>query len=219
MTSETDLGELLSAHGRAILADLDVPPDLLSSVHVAHRRRRRHRIAGSALGVIAVLAGVSIGAIVVAQDSSDGQTVTPAGAVPYTNARFGFSDVIPEGFIANRPPEDGDGLSWHSPDGTATLTITGGNNTNSLDANADVTALRHHYDQLDAPGTEIISQGGGVVVVDGAVRGTAFYQRDLVRRQVIYTITWSYPASAETMYQRLVESTVRNFRPGPDHTA
>src|SRR5271155_2827690 len=44
----------------------------------------------------------------------------------YHNERFGVSADVPRDWRAGRPPDNGDGVKFTSPDGTATLTISGG---------------------------------------------------------------------------------------------
>ncbi len=45
----------------------------------------------------------------------------------FESARFGFSVDIPAGFIEQPPPENGDGATFVSPDGTAELKVWGSN--------------------------------------------------------------------------------------------
>jgi hypothetical protein len=45
----------------------------------------------------------------------------------FESARFGFSVDIPSGFIAQPPPENGDGATFVSPDGTTELKVWGSN--------------------------------------------------------------------------------------------
>ena len=46
---------------------------------------------------------------------------------PYANARFCFVIDVPNGMIADPPPENGDGQSWKSKDGAAELSAFGMN--------------------------------------------------------------------------------------------
>ena len=58
----------------------------------------------------------------------------------YANARFGVSIDIPPGFLNDVPePANGDGLTFHSADGTAELLVWG-NNLVDADFNQDVAA-------------------------------------------------------------------------------
>ena len=44
----------------------------------------------------------------------------------YTNERFGTTADVPAGWRENPPPANGDGLSFTSPDGAATVAVYGG---------------------------------------------------------------------------------------------
>ena len=51
----------------------------------------------------------------------------PASTEPgvrYVNERFGFSADIPEGFVADDPPDNGDGQAYHSATGHAFLSVS-----------------------------------------------------------------------------------------------
>lgn len=50
-----------------------------------------------------------------------------AGWRQFDSARYGFSIEIPAGFIEQPPPENGDGATFHAPDGTAELKVWGSN--------------------------------------------------------------------------------------------
>jgi len=53
-----------------------------------------------------------------------------SGFKTYVNGRFGFSILYPQNFVSNKPPANGDGLRFTSPDGNAALVAYGSNNAN-----------------------------------------------------------------------------------------
>lgn len=69
----------------------------------------------------------------------------------YTNARFGFSVLVPDFLTADPPPENGDGLSWRSKDDRIQMTAWGMNN--ALDATLG-TAYQEWLDELATEGLE-----------------------------------------------------------------
>lgn len=46
----------------------------------------------------------------------------------YVNARFAFSVDLPAGLVAERSPDNGDGLAFHAPDGSFRVVVSGINN-------------------------------------------------------------------------------------------
>ncbi|BEP15942.1 hypothetical protein acdb102_42530 [Acidothermaceae bacterium B102] len=145
--------------------------------------------------------------------------VTPAsnGFRTYTNARFGFSTQVPAAFIPGQPPENGDGLSFNSTDGRATLTVFGGNNV----LNDTATTLRTKL------AADLVAKGGSVSYRNtstdiAAVSGTypsslgtmVFYERSAVGPGSIDTILWSYPVADKPADDPLLYKAVGTFRPG-----
>src|ERR1700742_2793487 len=54
----------------------------------------------------------------------------------YGNARFGVSADVPSNWKAGREPDNNDGLVFSSPDGSATITVSGILNADSEPASA-----------------------------------------------------------------------------------
>jgi hypothetical protein len=219
MSTDTELGALLSTRATDLVEHLDLPADLLSSVHSAHRRRRRNRIAGSALGVAVVIAGIGIGATTLATSHSRSSTVGIAGRpTPYHNTRFGFSAKIPAGFVPGTALTDGDGMRWHSRDGAAHLSFFGENNVNHATPASEQDSM-----------SQTFTHGGGTVsyathvdifaVVSGTRKGIVYYEREYVLGKAIYGLEWEYPVADKSTYDPMVDSSVHTFKLGPNRAA
>lgn len=142
---------------------------------------------------------------------------SPSGT-RYTNARFGFSFEVPPGYQAQTPPVDGDGLSFASPAGTATVTAYGAGNVAGYSPAQEMAQLvRTHQSARDTISYRFFQND--VIAVSGTTpHGTVFYQREVVYSAVIYTLLWSYPAATKAQYGTMVTQTVDSFVPGPDHS-
>ena len=156
------------------------------------------------------------------QPVTSARPAPPAQASPsgtrYTNARFGFSFIVPPGYRAQSPPADGDGLSFASPARTATVTAYGASNIGRYSPAQELARLvTTHQSARDTVSYRF--SGQDVIAVSGTTPGgTVFYQREVVYSAVIYTLVWSYPAATKARYGTLVTQTVDSFVPGPDHS-
>jgi hypothetical protein len=219
MSNDTELGALLSSRGTDVVDHLDLPTDLLGSVHTAHRRHRRNRIAGSALSMAVVLAGAGIAATSLAGGNPNTSKVQIASPpTTYRNARFGYSAKIPGGFVPGIKPTDGDGMTWSSGDRAAHLTVFGENNVNQATPASEQNSM-----------SQTFAHSGGVVsyathvdisaVVSGTRKGIVYYQREYLLGKAIYGLEWEYPVADKPTYDPLVVFSVNNFRLGPNRAA
>jgi hypothetical protein len=136
----------------------------------------------------------------------------------YANARFGFSFDVPDGYTAQTPPEDGDGLSFRNPAGPATVTAYGDNNVLSHTPSQELAAMASAH-QSDGDTVTYRFARGDVIAVSGTTpQGMVFYQREVVYPAVIYALAWTYPIVSKTRYDPLVTQTVDSFVPGPGHS-
>jgi hypothetical protein len=222
MSNDTELGALLSMRATDVVDHLDLPTDLLGSIHTAHRRHRRNRMAGSAFSVAVVLAGLGIGAVALAGHEKSPRKIQVAAKtapISYHNARFGYSVVIPgqpNAVLPLLPPLDEGGQEWWSKDDTVRIEVHAVNNTKALSPAADLQALEASYARR---GVRLVghSIGGHVVMITGTYKGQVGYERDVVKSHVIYTLSWNYLIAKKSTYDPMVTSSVHSFKPGPNH--
>jgi hypothetical protein len=136
----------------------------------------------------------------------------------YANARFGFSLGVPDGYTAQTPPEDGDGLSFRNAAGPATVTAYGDNNVLSHTPSQELAAMASTYQSAGDTVTYRFARGDVVAVSGTTPHGTIFYQREVVYPAVIYALGWTYPIASKSQYDPLVTGTVDSFVPGPAHS-
>ena len=141
-----------------------------------------------------------------------------AGAAPaadyrgYANARFGTAADVPAGWRAGEEPENGDGLVFRSPDGKASVTVSG-----SL----------HVWDSIDEAMKIYEEPGQGetityqhrephALVVSGTRGDTIFYSRHVLtcRDQIWNNVHIEYPAAQKTAYDAMVTHIARSLHGG-----
>lgn len=131
------------------------------------------------------------------------------GFATYTNARFGFAVEYPRAFAAKRPPDNGDGLEFVSPDGTATLVVTAGNN--------DGSTLKEYYDRHLRSVTGELGYcrlGGNWFVITWRNGSTLSYLKMFVGPGSQNSFTFSFPESQRAQYDVATTKIEKSFRPG-----
>lgn len=127
----------------------------------------------------------------------------------YVNERFGTTAEVPADWRAGEPPANGDGLAFTSPDGSATIIVSGGFNVwDSLD---------EAYAAYGAPGDgETITyhrRADGWLVVSGTVGDLIFYRKSVLscRDQIWNDLSIEYPAEDKAAYDGLVAHAARSL--------
>ncbi len=136
-----------------------------------------------------------------------------AGWQTYVNDRFGSTADIPAGWQAGTPPENGDGLEFTSPDGKATLIVSGGLNV---------------WDRLDEAFAIFATPGEGEtityrhqdrrsIVVSGTRADHIFYRKSILscHGTVWNSIALDYPAAQKQAFDQIVGHVAASLRPGP----
>ena len=130
----------------------------------------------------------------------------------YANERFGTTAEVPAAWKPDPPPANGDGLIFRSPDGHASITVSG-----SLHVSDTIEEEMRAYQQLE-PGAKITyrRRGPRSLVVSGTRGDTIFYNKHLLscRDQVWNNLYVEYPARERTMYDALAARVSRSLRPG-----
>ncbi|GHE77741.1 hypothetical protein GCM10017786_04070 [Amycolatopsis deserti] len=139
----------------------------------------------------------------------------PADDGTYTNARFGFTALVPEGY-QRQPyaPPGGDGMEFSDPSLGAAMTVWGANNPSG----------RSPADVLASTAEDIRAEGGQVTVqrVEGELYtisgyrgdGRIFYERGFVGPGSTATLRWVYPRASKEALDGPVSRTVKTFRAG-----
>ncbi|EPZ41811.1 MULTISPECIES: hypothetical protein [Alicyclobacillus] len=128
--------------------------------------------------------------------------------VSYTNSRYGFALRVPEQFVKQAPPADGDGQSWNSPDNAMQVRAYGQYNVNNDTVKSTLASLttgkQATYQQTN--------QNWGVV--SGTDGNQIFYDKVYVGATSVYILTMEYPASDKSQYASVVTNIANSFQPG-----
>jgi hypothetical protein len=147
-----------------------------------------------------------------------GPSPSASGSYRYANARFGFSFDVPDGYTAQAPPADGDGLSFRNAAGPATVTAYGDNNVLGRTPSQELAAIASARQSAGDTITYRFARGDVIAVSGTTPAAMVFYQREVVYPAVIYALAWTYPAAGQTRYDPLVTQTAGSFIPGPAHS-
>ena len=135
--------------------------------------------------------------------------------IRYSNPRFGATaDVPEEGFIANPPPDNGDGQSWASEDGKGEIAVYG-----------SFAAIVETFEAYRNWVIKIKKDGGLDITYDAGGRGwfaySGFQGDDIVYKKVIRAENCSvlvanhvylkYPASQKERYDPIVRRMAKSL--------
>ncbi|QRP50460.1 serine/threonine-protein kinase [Amycolatopsis sp. FDAARGOS 1241] len=131
----------------------------------------------------------------------------------YTNARFGFTARIPEGYLpVPCAPANGDGMTFTNADLDATLTVWGGNSDQS-----SARALAAAVAQAEADGGRVTyrkDEGDQYSVSGYQGDGKIFYERGFTGSASMAALRWVYPREHKAELDAPVSTTLEAFRPG-----
>lgn len=131
------------------------------------------------------------------------------GFQTYTNSRYGFQVDYPESFVAQRSPENGDGLTLNSEDGKATLVAWGMNNAGFTLQDQFDNAIKGVHGEL---GYNKIGRNWFVVSwTDGETLG---YTKEFVGGSSENAFTFTFPVAQKLQYDSLVIAIEKSFKPG-----
>jgi hypothetical protein len=131
----------------------------------------------------------------------------------YHNDRFGVSADVPRDWRAGRPPENGDGLKFTSPDGAATIIVSGSYRI------ADSVAEALSSEQVPDEGETVTYQTRGprMAVISG-MRGERIFYRKVVlscKDQVMNRVSIEYPLARKQQFDALVSHVAASLQGGP----
>jgi hypothetical protein len=131
---------------------------------------------------------------------------------PYANERFGATADVPASWRADPPPANGDGLIFRSPDGSASLTVSGSLNI----ADNVQEALRDQGTPNDGEAVTYRKSGKRDVTLSGAKGDKIFYRKSILvcGERIWNSIHLEYPSRDKKAYDALVTHVVRSLRAG-----
>ncbi|NLE25212.1 MAG: hypothetical protein GX625_07710, partial [Clostridiaceae bacterium] len=129
----------------------------------------------------------------------------------YKNDRFGFTIDYPRNFIAKEPPQNGDGITLNSPDGRATLTVFGQNNSSGA-------TVRQYYEMSikethSGSGYRKI-KGNWYVITWKDSSNMLNYLKMFVGNGSLNGFIFRYPISQKIAYDDAVIRMEKSFMPG-----
>ena len=128
----------------------------------------------------------------------------------YSNPRFGATAEYPSDWRPDPPPENGDGLVFRSPDGKATITISGSLNI----ADTPEEAMRDEEKGYDGQTVTFHQHGRRWVIVSGTHDDAIFYRKSILvcRDQIWNQVYLDYPAVRKTEFDALVAKVAASLR-------
>ena len=132
----------------------------------------------------------------------------------YRNWRFGVSADVPSDWKAGPEPENNDGLVFASPDGAATITVSGILNADSAPA-AEVIA-----DEQRARDGETVTYrraSARQAVISGTRGNVIFYRKAILscNDQIVNHLSIEYPVAQKQAFDALVSHVVASMRSSP----
>lgn len=132
----------------------------------------------------------------------------------YRNARFGVSADVPSDWKAGREPDNHDGLVFSSPDGAATIIVSGILNADDAPAH-EVMADEQRPEQDETVTYQKAS--ARQAVISGTHGDMIFYRKAILScgDQVINHLSIEYPAAQKQAFDALVSHVAASMRSSP----
>lgn len=131
----------------------------------------------------------------------------------YNNPRFGYSISIPEGFIPEPPPTNGDGRSFYSQDGKGRLSVWGNHFPQTMGFNP-----QEYFEWVVSQTEGIITYKtieGNWFVISGYKGDDIFYQKTFSGDDE-NTFLIMYPKDQKATYDDIVTTLDRSFKPSAE---
>jgi hypothetical protein len=132
----------------------------------------------------------------------------------YRNARFGVSADVPSDWKAGREPDNNDGLVFSSPDGAATITVSGILNADDTPAGE---VIAEEQRAQDGETVTYRSKSGRQAVISGTRGALIFYRKAILscNDQVLNHLVIEYPAAQKQAFDTLVTHVAASMRTSP----
>ena len=136
----------------------------------------------------------------------------------YENERFGVSIDIPPGFVNDvDPPENGDGLTFHSVDGRAELLVWGSHVTEA--SFADEATTRMNSEINDGWAVAYVKHGNddSWLVYSGSREGRLVYAKTMGACKGTLSVNFriEYPVDQRAAYDAVVTRLASSLKDGP----
>ncbi|MBZ9714253.1 hypothetical protein [Deinococcus multiflagellatus] len=135
----------------------------------------------------------------------------------YGNARFNYWVDIPQGLIAQRPPDNGDGQSWQSADGQVKLSVWGSHAPGVLEQaspGAWMAWTARFWAESGARVTYRRLLPSGFVLSGFQADGRIFYEKVLVRGGDEAGVLTVYPVARRAVWDRMTAQVAGSLRWG-----
>lgn len=142
--------------------------------------------------------------------SAGAVAAAPSGRT-YVNARFGYVLTYPASLVAEREADNGDGRVFHPRDGGAGRVRVWAA-YNALEESPDQIADQAVEECQGAPVAYRVAKAG-LVAVSCAHGGEVFYQKTLIRGDVVTTLQVTYPAAERGAWEPMVKALAASLRP------
>ena len=131
----------------------------------------------------------------------------------YVNERFGSTADVPATWQAGTPPENGDGLEFTSPDGQASIIVSGILN---IDDTLDE-AFASRETPFDGETVTYRHRDKRGLVVSGTKGELIFYRKSILscHDQVWNSVSIEYPATQKKAFDAIVTHVAGSLKPGP----
>src|ERR1700761_4056754 len=147
-------------------------------------------------------------------------TLYPANAEQgyrtYRNDRFGVSADVPADWKPGQEPDNNDGLVFTSPDGAATITVSG-----ILNADNEPASRMIAEEQQAQSGESVTyrSKGPRQAVISGTRDAKIFYRKTMLscKDQVVNHLVIEYPVAQKQDFDALVTHVASSMRTSPGY--
>jgi hypothetical protein len=130
----------------------------------------------------------------------------------YANVRFGTVADVPRDWRPGREPENGDGLRFASPDGQASITVSG--SLHIWDTPEEAMDIMEGGDKDQT--ITYKRRGKRMLIVSGTRRDMIFYRKSILscRDQIWNSVSIEYPVPQKAAYDSLVTRVAASLRFG-----
>jgi hypothetical protein len=132
----------------------------------------------------------------------------------YRNGRFGVSADVPSDWKAGPEPENNDGLVFTSPDGAATITVSGVLNADNAPAAAVIADEQHAQDGETVTYRKASARQA---VISGTRGNMIFYRKAILscNDQILNHLSIEYPVAQKQAFDALVSHVAASMRSSP----
>lgn len=137
-----------------------------------------------------------------------------AGWQPYVNERFGAAADVPADYSAGDPPANGDGLTFTSPDGAATISIWGALATVTDESFADYATRLVSHDKDDGWDVSYSAGKSDWFAFSGSKGDRIFYEKVIkaCNGEIANHVRLEYPVARKKEFDPIVAHVAKSLR-------